>query len=369
MTQPAVTARSTLGVPFIPPAVISEQSNRLRGMLGRWHRRMAPPPVRILEAALSLLNHRVLVALCQAGVPDALDKPTPVTELAVAMGADPARLDRLVRYAAAQGWLDVDGKGRVRANATTRFLRADHPAGWRSWVDFMAGEHVVGAIGALSLHGAGHGFESVNGEPIFDWFEGHPKEWATFDAAMAAGARMHALMLDKAINWHATTTICDVGGGTGELARSLLDRHPDWHGTVVDLPAVLSRAGTHPRLSLIAGDAFVSVPAGYDMYLLVNVLHDWPDPDAVRLLGAVAAVCEPASRVIVVDSVAHAKPRDDLFLRADVLMAALTDGGRERTTEEFRDLGEQAGLHLDKRTNLGSGDAAFEFRPTPTPPV
>lgn len=362
VNHPTVTARSTLGVPFIPPAMISEQSTRLRGAVGRLHRVLAPPPVRILESALSLLDHRVLVALCQSGIPDAIDDATSVPALADALGVDRARLDRLIRFAAARGWLKIDRRGRVRATRTTAFLRRDHPAGWRAWVDFVAGEHVVDAVGALSLAGPGHGFAAVNGKPIFDWFDDHPSEWAVFDAAMAAGGRMHALMLDAAINWRTTANICDIGGGTGELVRSLLDRHPDWHGTVFDLPKVIERAVQHPRLSAVPGDAFASVPAGHDCYLLVNVLHDWSDDDCVRLLDSVAAVCGPDTRVIVVDSTRHNTPRDDLALRADVLMAALTGGGRERTREEFTALGQRAGMQVVNRRRLGSGDDAIEFR-------
>lgn len=187
---------------------------------------MAPPPVRILESALSLLEHRVLVALCEARVPDAIDTTTSVSALAETLSIDEARLDRLVRFAAARGWLTVDRRGRVKANKTTAFLRSDHPAGWRAWVDFVGGNHVIEAVGALALDGTGHGYQAVNGKPIFDWFDDHPHEWEIFDAAMAAGGRMHALMLDAAINWRGVTTICDVGGGTGDLLQSLLDRHP-----------------------------------------------------------------------------------------------------------------------------------------------
>ena len=63
---------------------------------------------------------------------------------------------------------------------------------------------------------------------------------------MAAGGRMHAIVLDATVNWRGVTTICDVGGGTGDLLKSLLDRHPTWHGIVIDLPQVIERAVQHP---------------------------------------------------------------------------------------------------------------------------
>jgi hypothetical protein len=362
-----VTARSTLGVPFVPPALMSEGSSRLRNRIGAVHRRMAPPPVQILESALSLLEHRVLVALCDAGVPEALVASTTLDALADQLGVDADRLDRLVRYGAAKGWLRIDRAGRIRPNATTEFLRKDHPAGWRAWVDFVAGEQVHKAVAVLNLADSTSNFESVHGRPFFAWLEEHPVEWATFDAAMAAGARMHALMLDAALDWRSTRRICDVGGGTGELARTLLDRHPDWNGTVFDLPNVVGRAVQHERLTAVAGDAFVSVPVHHDTYLLVNVLHDWSDDDAVRILASVALAGDRHARVVIVESIRRVIPRDDLAQRADILMAALTDGGRERTVAQFTALIERAGLALEATHRLGSGDLAITCTSTERP--
>ena len=48
---------------------------------------------------------------------------------------------------------------------------------------------------------------------------------------------------------------------------------------------------------------------------------------------------------------------------ADVLMAALTKGGRERNAAQFAALGRACGLVLTKSTRLASGDLAHELRP------
>ena len=174
---------------------------------------------------------------------------------------------------------------------------------------------------------------------------------------------MHALTLDSAIDWGKNAcSVCDVGGGTGELTRVLLDRHPDWNGAVFDLPPVIARAVEHPRLEAIAGDAFVEVPAGFDVYLLVNVLHDWDDPSCVQILANTAAAASSDSRIIVVDSNRRTMPRDDLGLRADILMAALTNGGQERSADQFVELARLSGLEPVGNTALVSGDYAYQFR-------
>ena len=355
-----VDARTVVGVPMLPPPRVTAAATWARDRIGRLLRRTTPPPVQIVEAALSMLDHRVLVALCRAGVPDALTGPTSVVDLAAGLKVDPVRLERLLRFAAAKGWVSLGRDGRVWPTAVTGFLRTDHPGGWRSWVDFAGIDEIVAAVDQLGLS-VNDPFVAANGTPFFEWMAEHPDEWATFDRAMAAGGRMHALTLDAALDWGDVGSVCDVGGGTGALLAVLLDRHPGWRGAVLDLPDVVARAVAHPRLEAVAGDAFVEVPAGFDAYLLVNVLHDWGDDDCVRILRAVAAAADDRGRVLVVDSQRRDRPLDEIGLRADVLMAALTGGGKERTADEFAALGRVAGLRLVRSTPLASGDVAHEL--------
>jgi hypothetical protein len=351
-----------LGVPLLPPPAATVATNRIRDRARRLLRAMDPPPVRILEDLFGLLGHRVLVALCEAGVPEALDRPQRVAELAGRTGSDPERLERLLRWAATVGWVRIDRRGRVRPTRATAFLRHDHPGGWRAWVDFAGGPEVVAAVQALTATGDADPFEAANGRPFFEWMAEHPDRWATFDAAMAAGARMHALTMAAALDWEPDERICDVGGGTGVLLAGLLDLVPGTTGAVLDLPGVVARAVAHPRLEAVGGDMFAAVPAGFDTYLLVNVIHDWGDADATRILERCAAAAGAAGRVVAVDSERPAKPEAGLATGADVLMAALTPGGQERDADGFRALGERAGLRLERSVRLASGDLAHVLR-------
>jgi len=362
MNQPTASARDILGVPVLPPGNVSASITKVRARLRRAVDGMAPPPVQILETLFGALEHRVLVALCELEVPDHIRRPVPLGELAGAVGADPVRLERLVRFAAARGWLRLDRRGRVRATGVTRFLRNDHPGGWRAWVDFAGAPEITAAIAALSpTSDQDDVFAHRNGAPFFAWMADHPDRWAVFDQAMAAGARMHALALAAALDWTTTRRICDVGGGTGDLLVTLLDLLPEAEGTVLDLPGVVARAIEHPRLRSVAGDAFTSVPPGHDSYLLVNVVHDWSDADATRILEQVARAAAGA-RIVVVENDHPAAPYDRVATGADILMGALTNGGRERTAEELAAIAREAGVTLVASTRLASGDWAHELR-------
>ena len=135
---------------------------------------------------------------------------------------------------------------------------------------------------------------------------------------------------------------------------------------LLDVASVVGRAVTSPAVEAIAGDAFVAVPGDCDAYLLVNVLHDWGDDDAVRLLQRVASDSPPGARVIVVESVRRGRPVNDLATTTDLLMLAVAPGGRERTRAEFEVLARRAGLTLVGAVALASADWAFTFVRTVT---
>jgi CubicO group peptidase (beta-lactamase class C family) len=357
--------RDVLGVPALPPAAVTGIADRARAGLARLHRGMAPPPARIMESALAGLEPAALATLCHLEIPDHLDAPVPLPSLAARLDVDAHRLRRLLAYAHVRGWIRMDRRGRVHATRVTRFLRRDHPGGWRAWVVFAAGDEISAAMAHLDhgLERHGDAFAAANGSSFFEWMVAHPDRHAAFDAAMAAGARMHGLLLANDLDWADSRRVCDVGGGDGTLLDVLTTHHPHLEGVVLELPDVVARMPERPRVTGEAGDAFAAVPTGFDTYLYVNVLHDWDDGDATRLLQRAADAIRAggnhgAARVVVVDSQCHHTPVDDLTQRADLLMLALTPGGRERSTSEFAALGRAAGLQLRSTRPLVSGDVA-----------
>jgi hypothetical protein len=363
-----VQARDVFGVPALPPAWLAGVVIRLRARMARILRAGDPPPVRILEGLQGVLDTAALVALCRLGVPERLSGRMDVEVLAGDLGVDPTRLRRLVRYAAARGWVKLDRHEQVRPMPVITFLRPEHPGGWRAWVEFVSGEEVLGAVSRLDVgvREGGDPFAAAVGAPFFDWMEQHPARHAAFDAAMAAGGRLHGLVLARGLDWSTTRKVCDIGGGTGALLATLLAAHPHLHGVLLELPKVAERVPATDRMTVVGGDAFAEVPSGCDTYLLVNVLHDWPDDDATRLLAtvstAMASSNTASSRAVIVEGRTDPRARDEFTARNDLLMLALTAGGRERTGSEFAELGAAAGLRLERTVGLPSGSVAHVLR-------
>ena len=90
------------------------------------------------------------------------------------------------------------------------------------------------------------------------------------------------------------------------------------------------------RLEFVPGSFFERVPGG-DVYLLVTILHDWDDEDAVRILRTIRAAMEQDGRLVILEIVVPQgnEPHGGKWL--DLLMLALF-GGRERDEEQWRTL-------------------------------
>jgi hypothetical protein len=149
--------------------------------------------------------------------------------------------------------------------------------------------------------------------------------------------------------------VLDVGGGYGGALATLLRRYDRMSGATLDLGYLekdsteyLARSGVADRARFLAGDFFESVPAGYDCYLLKYIIHDWADADALQILRRCAAAAGRASEVVLLERVLPdvLEERPDHRAIAQIDLAMMTTGGKERTEREYRELLAAAGLRM-----------------------
>jgi hypothetical protein len=359
-----------MGAPFVPPGRLTRALTRLRsGWLGV-HRATAPPAVRVLEGLFGLFDNRVLGLLVELDIPDRLDRPSTVDELAAATGTEPEALDRVLRYAVGRGFLDRDRRGRYKTNGVLDVLRRDHVNSWRPWVEFAGSDWFWDSwrhLDAALRPGGTSGTEAATGHPFFEYVNTvRPDAGRVFNGAMEAGGTIQALALSAALDWKRVSSVCDVGGGTGATVAYLLATHAALTGTLFDLPSVVADArpslvgdgALAGRCRVVGGSFFEDVPAGCDRYLLLAIVHDWNDDEATRILTRVTAAMSPGAEAVVVENVLPDAPRDEFVAASDVLMLALASG-RERRRAEFDRLFAASGLELQRRVLLATGASAF----------
>ena len=166
--------------------------------------------------------------------------------------------------------------------------------------------------------------------------------------------------------WDTLADVVDVGGGNGTLLTALLTAYPGLRGTLVELgdPAegarrLFSEAGLAERVSVVAGSFFDPLPQGAGAYLLCNVIGDWNDADAIRILRRCAEAAGITGKVLVVQGVLSG---DNTDATASDLTMFLLMGSRERTLDELAGLAAAAGLAMTRVEALGQR-YLLEFMP------
>ena len=162
----------------------------------------------------------------------------------------------------------------------------------------------------------------------------------------------HAVLL--AYDFSGVSSVVDIGGGKGELLKRLLEVYPQMRGTVFDLPHTREPASEESqqgkcgtRFSHTSGNFFEFVPKGADAYLLCNVLHDWNDQAAIRVLKNCRAAMTESSRVLLVEMIVPEGNSASFSKLLDLNMLVMT-GGRERTRAEFAALFGAAGFNISR---------------------
>ncbi|WP_343246001.1 methyltransferase [Streptomyces sp. SID5785] len=285
-------------------------------------------------------------------------------ELARRTGAEEGALGRLLRFLACRDVFSEDEPGVYGLTDTSRLLLDTHPSRMRHWLDLegASGRIDLAACGGLlhAVRTGEPGYESVFGTPFWDDLAAHPELTDSFNAQMAAVQGRLAPEVAAAHPWHEAGTIADIGGGTGALLEAVLGTAPDARGVLVDLPGTVegggerfAAAGLGDRTEIVGRSFFDPLPAGSDICLLSQILHDWDDKESVAVLARCAESLAPGGRVVVVERVIAEDEGRRLNTEYDLRMLVFNKG-RERTVEEFTALAAQAGLRPAGTTRLPS---------------
>jgi hypothetical protein len=321
-------------------------------------------------------------AAIELGLLDQLERPTTVADLATATGSDLSGMQRVVRVLADLGLVEASGAAAdagdlVTITARGRALTVGHPSGLRNLALMQTVLPTLASWQRLAdaVRTGDSVFEDVNGIGPWESLSANPQQEAIFNAAMARrGANQVAAILGTQ-DLSSVELVVDVGGGSGSMLAGLLVASPGMRGIVADRVDVaaeaqtyLDAAGLGDRAQGEPADFFTSVPAGGDVYVLANVLHDWADDDAVRILRTIRAAMGAAARLWIVEHVLDSPDRGfedlrDLHL-VDLNMLVMF-GARERTAAEYDALLLASGFGSGVLATTRHGWDVIEAQPTP----
>jgi C-methyltransferase len=322
----------------------------------------AAPNELVWALSEAVVASRALHLVAELGVADHLgDEPATATALAERCDLDTDALDRVLRLLCAQGIFRLEGSRYTHTDAS-RLLRSDHPMSMRDFARLNSLPVVWGALAALdrSARTGTPGAQAMHPDGFFVYLSEHPEEAEIFGHAMAAKARADIADILAAFDFSRFRTIADIGGGRGHLLQAVLESAPHAQGVLFDLPEVIHTFEIHSeRITTRAGDFFVDPLPEADAYLLMEVIHDWADPEASAIVGAIRRACKSGATVLILEHIAPETGVDPVSQTLDVLMLAVT-GGRERTATQLGHLLEKNGFRQIGVTTTAGAIAIVE---------
>jgi hypothetical protein len=179
-----------------------------------------------------------------------------------------------------------------------------------------------------------------------------------FDAAMTAKAYGQIGGVLAAYDFSDARRIGDIGGGRGHLLRAILDRVPAARGVLFDQPHVVDQVAPSDRLTTQAGNFFADDLPVCDLYLLMEVIHDWDDERSRQILGRVRSAAPGGAKVLLIEALMpdHTEPSWPLTL--DLWM--LTISGKQRSLEEYAALLGSTGFRFTRVVDTQAGVSIVE---------
>ncbi|MCM7239260.1 acetylserotonin O-methyltransferase [Enterobacter bugandensis] len=288
-----------------------------------------------------------LFTFVKLGVPFRLDagKKLSLQELSVLCELNEDRLSRL---------LDVMAELKILRHERDRYSLAEGATALADensletlWILCELGEEYWSVwpyyASSMRTYSGKSAFEIKHGGAFFPYLKSNPGLKDIFDRLMAKITENLSSEIVRFIECNEHSEVVDVGGGKGILLRKLNQTCNLKSATVLDLYPEGSR--TEDGLHFMNADFFKTIIAGKDIYIIKNIIHDWGDTQALRILTNIRKAMKDDSKLYVIEIIKTSESKTGKSL--DLLMDALFLG-KERYYHEYERLAKTAGFTVEQ---------------------
>lgn len=199
-----------------------------------------PPPMRLRELVFGAALSAAVRAAARLGVPDALgDTPQSAEALAAKVATEPKPLCRMLRALACYGVFTERPDGTFAHTDMSRLLREDDPNSLRAIALWCTEPWTWAAWPKLdeAVRSGRNVVEGLFGKEFFTYLnEDAPESADVFNQAMTRSSEQSAREVAALLDLSGSASVADLGGGQGHVVACLLDKYPQMHGSLLDLP-------------------------------------------------------------------------------------------------------------------------------------
>jgi precorrin-6B methylase 2 len=284
-------------------------------------------PSRIVQVGMGFWASRALLSAVELGVFTELGKrPQTAAELGKNLKlhsrAVPDFPDTLValQFLERKG----DGPGALYSNGpeAAAFLDKNSPTYIGGFLE-MAGARLYQYWGDLNealRTGSPQNEIKHTGKSMFGELFSVPERLEQFMSAMAGISAGNFRELARKFDFSRYSTLCDVGGATGQLSCMVASAHPHMSCVSFDLPVVepiakrsISKLHLANKVKTAAGDFFVDPLPKADVITMGMILHDWNLEKKKQLIKKAYDALPPGGAFIVVEALIDDARRENAF--------------------------------------------------------
>ncbi|MEE6469056.1 hypothetical protein FKM82_008485 [Ascaphus truei] len=139
------------------------------------------------------------------------------------------------------------------------------------------------------------------------------------------------------------STVYDLGGCSGGLAKQFVSVYPESTVTILDMPKVVQTAKKHfitgeERISFQEGDFFNDPIPEADLFIMARIIHNWPEEKCSQLLNKIYKSCKPGGGLLLVEVILNEDKSGPLTSQLYSLNMLVHAEGKERTPSEYSKL-------------------------------
>lgn len=293
------------------------------------------------------------------------ERAATVDEIATVTGVQQTLLARLLRYMASIRLIEETGKDTFAANNVTKaFAVQGFQGGVYHNFDYVGpGVHHLPEF--LKKHNYRDPTSAANSPLMSAWgttlhpfmhYPTMPELFKHFNSYMAVQRLGMPTWLDvypyeeaSKLTPSGKPFFVDIGGGFGHQCIALREKLANTQSRIIlqDIPATLEHANlNHPGIEIMEQDFYKPQQVlGAAIYYMRNIIHDYPDEQALQILRNTKTALGSESVILI----------DDMFLedqgvhwqaaQIDITMMACL-ASRERTKSQWNDLIAKAGLRI-----------------------
>lgn len=279
------------------------------------------------------------------GIPVCLgaERKRTLMQLSIQCELDEDRLSRLLDVMAELNIVTIEKEQYALAEGATAL--ADVNSLETLWILCELGEEYwsMWPHYASSMRTSSHksAFERKHATPFFSHLNTNPELKDNFDRLMAKITENLSSEIVRYIECNEHSEVVDIGGGKGILMKKLHQEYKLQSATVLDLYP--EESWIEDGVKFVNADFFKSITEDKDIYIIKNIIHDWGDKDALRILSNIRNAMKENSRLFVIEIIKTDESNKGKTL--DLLMDALFLG-KERFYHEYVQLAQDAGFSI-----------------------